>query len=68
MGSEAKVEITQIFRLGKKLTPLEQAGATVAEQKPRLMMIKLKDREKVNQLIKGIIRPFFQNIGAIQRK
>ena len=52
LGSEAKVEITQIFRLGKKLTPPEQAGATVAEQKPRLMMIKLKDREKVNQLIK----------------
>ena len=52
LGSEAKVEITQIFRPGKKLTPPEQSGATVAEQKPRFMMIKVKDRGRVNQLIK----------------
>ena len=52
LGSETKVETTQIFRLGKKLMTQEQGGGSEADQKPRLMMIKLKDREKVNQLIK----------------
>ena len=46
---DVKVEIVQVFRLGKKQVA---EGALPANQKPRLMMIKLKDRDLVNQLIK----------------
>ena len=38
-----------MFRLGKKQVA---EGASAANPKPRLMMIKLKDRDLVNQLIK----------------
>ena len=50
LGNNAKVETSQIFRLGKKQGPQEQDSTM--EQKPRLMMLKLKDKENVNELIK----------------
>ena len=48
---DVKVEIAQVFRLGKKQETQGAPGSN-AKQKPRLIMIKLKDRDVVNQLIK----------------
>ena len=47
LGNE-KVDIVQVFRLGKR----ETQEPSTPHQKSRLMMIKLKDREHVEQLIK----------------
>lgn len=50
LGKNAKVEITQVFRLGKKQSSGEQG--TTSGGKPRLMMLKLKEKEQVDNLIK----------------
>lgn len=52
LGGETKVETTNVFRMGKKQVSQGQGPAPVTAQKPRLMMVKLKDRDDVNKLIK----------------
>ena len=54
LGGDVKVETTQVFRLGKRQSTQEQSatGDNDQKQKPRLMMIKLKDKDHVGQLIK----------------
>ena len=52
LGHETKVETTHIFRMGKKQITQGQDPAPTTSQKPRLMMIKLKDRDYVNKLMK----------------
>ena len=49
LGSE-KVDTTQVYRLGKRHVSQEQAAPSVG--KPRLLMIKLKEKEHVSQLIR----------------
>ena len=50
VGNQEKVEVVQIFRLGKKQ---EEEGATARPSpRPRLMLIKVKDKQHVNMLMK----------------
>ena len=50
LGKNAKVEVTQIFRLGKKQNSGDQG--TASNGKPRLMLLKLKEKEQADSLIK----------------
>ena len=50
LKSDAKEEQIQVLRLGKRPDPSEQNQEI--DRRPRLMMIKLKNKETVNELIK----------------
>ena len=49
LGNE-EVDATHVFRLGKRHASQEQAASS--DGKPRLLMIKLKEKEHVSQLIR----------------
>lgn len=49
-GEDAQIEIDRVVRLGKKPEPSENPQATAP--KPRLMLIKMKQKECVDMLIK----------------